>query len=85
MSPFSRDTRPEVFGVLLDGYRRMSPAQKLARVADLTTASRQMAEARIRAAHPLAGDTEVHLRVAALVLGRETMIRAFAWDPAKHP
>jgi hypothetical protein len=34
MSLFSRDTRPEVFALLLEGYRRMTPAQKLARVAD---------------------------------------------------
>ena len=55
MSLFSRDTRPEVVGVLLDGYRRMTPAEKLARVADLSAASRQMAAARIRQQHPGSG------------------------------
>jgi hypothetical protein len=33
----------------------------------------------------LAGDSEVRLRVAALLLGRDTMMRAFSWDPAKAP
>lgn len=84
MSLFSRDTRPEVIGVLLEGYRRMTPAQKLDRVADLSAAANQMAEARIRGQHPDADESEVRLRLAALVLGRETMMRVFAWDPAKE-
>jgi len=81
MSLFSRDTRPEVVGLLLEGYRRMTPAQKMARVADLSLAARQMAAARIRHQYPGASDREVELRVASLVLGRQTMIRAFSWDP----
>ena len=84
MSLFSADTRPEVVEVLLDGYRRMTPAQKLARVADLSRAARRMATARIRAQYPGADDTEVKLRLGALVLGREVMVRAFAWDPEKE-
>jgi hypothetical protein len=84
MSLFSTDTRPEVFALLLEGYRRMTPAQKLARVADLSATSRQMAEARIRKEHPEAGDSEVRLRLGALVLGRQTMLRVFSWDPAKE-
>jgi hypothetical protein len=84
MSLFSRDTRPEVIGVLLDGYRRMTPTEKLARVADLSAAANQMAAARIRTQHPDADESEVRLRLAALVLGRDTMLRVFAWDPAKE-
>jgi hypothetical protein len=80
MSLFSRDTRPEVFGVLLEGYRRMTPLQKLERMADLSAAARCMAEARIRKQHPSADDREVQLRVGSLVLGRATMMRVFAWD-----
>jgi hypothetical protein len=83
MSLFSRDTRPEVVSVLLEGYRRMTPAQKLARVADLTAAARQMAAARIRSQHPGADESEVRLRLAALVLGRQTMRRVFRWDPGE--
>jgi hypothetical protein len=81
---FSRDTRPEVIRLLLDGYRRMTPAEKLARVEDLSQASRQMAEARIRGQYPIADDAEVRLRLASLCLGRETMLRVFSWDPAKE-
>ena len=70
--------------MLLAGYRRMTPRQKLARVADLSAASRCMAEARIRKQHPDADDSEVRLRVGSLVLGRETMMRVFGWDPARE-
>ena len=84
MSLFSRDTRPDTFALLLQGYRRMTPAQKIARVADLSTASRQMAQARIRKEHPDADDFEIRLRVGALILGRETMLRVFSWDPDKE-
>ena len=84
MSLFSRDTRPEVAEILLDGYRRMTPAQKLARVCDLSLASRQMAEARIRAQYPGASEHDVRLRVAALALGRDVMVRVFGWDPEQE-
>ena len=84
MSLFSRDTRPEVIGRLLDGYRRMTPAQKVARVVDLSAASRQMAAARIRNQHPGLDDAEIKLRLASLVLGRDLMMRAFSWDPVRE-
>lgn len=85
MSLFSMDTRPEVVGVLLEGYRRMTPAQKLARVADLTAAARQMAAARIRSQYPEADEAEVRMRLGTLVLGRETMRRVYSWDPPEEP
>jgi hypothetical protein len=84
MSLFSNDTRPEAVRILLEGYRRMTPAEKSARVCDLSLASRQMAEARIRSRYPNAGEHEVRLRVAALTLGRDTMMRVFAWDPDRE-
>jgi len=81
MSLFSADTRPEAARVLLEGYRRMTPAEKVARVIDLSRATGQLAEARIRAQYPTATDREVRLRLAALRLGRDTMVRVFGWDP----
>jgi Rv0078B-related antitoxin len=58
--------------------------QKLARVVDLSAASRQMAAARIRREHPGADETEIKMRLAELVLGRETMRRVFDWDPDRR-
>jgi hypothetical protein len=84
MHLFGRDTSPEAARVLVDGYRRMSPEQKLAIVDDLTRATRQMAATRIRDQYPHATDREVLLRVASLTLGRDVMIRAFGWDPDRE-
>ena len=81
---FSADTRPDVARLLLEGYRRMTPAEKLRRACDLSQATREMAASRIRRMYPGADDTQVRLRIAALTLGRETMVRVFGWDPDKE-
>lgn len=82
MKTQSSDTPPEVEEILLEGYRRMSPREKLERVMDLNRAAREMAAARIRAQYgPDLSDRELRLRLAALWLDRETMVRAFGWDP----
>lgn len=76
-------THPDVEVLLLQGYRRMSPAEKISRVFDLNRTVRSMAAARIRAQYgPGVTDRELRLRLAALWLDRETMIRVFGWDPA---
>ena len=69
---------------MIAAYRRMTPAQKLARVAALTEASRQLAAIGIRERFPDASAREVALRLAAMRFDRETMIRAFGWDPREH-
>ncbi len=78
------DTRPEVEKIIIEGYRRMTPAQKLARVEDLRCFSRRLAAARIMSQHPDAGDREVQLRLGAVTLGRELMVRVFGWDPERE-
>jgi len=80
--PQSRDTPLDVEEILLAGYRRMTPAEKLQRVADLNRAVRQLALARIRAQYgPDLSEREERLRLAALWLDREVMVRVFGWDP----
>jgi hypothetical protein len=81
---FGRDTHPRTAHVLLEGYRRMSPADKLAIVEDLNRATAQLAEARVRVQYPDATEREVCLRVASLRMGRDLMIRAFGWDPERE-
>ena len=75
------DTSPEAEAFLIEGYRRMSPAEKLRRVASLNRALTQLAAARIRARYGDIPDEEMRLRLGALRLGRETMVRVFGWDP----
>jgi len=66
---------------LITGYRKMSPQQKLKRVNELTKAIQQLALARIRKEYGNIPEQKQQLRLAALWLDRETMIRVFHWDP----
>lgn len=79
------DTSAEVERILIEGYRQMGPEGRLARAFSMSAALRELAEARIRATRgPDISEREVRLRVAALAIPRELMIRAFGWDPQKE-
>ena len=80
MKPQSRDTPLEIEAILIEGYRAMTPAQKLERVSQMTRAVQELALARIRAQHPDEGEREHRLRLASLWLPAELMRRAFDWD-----
>lgn len=75
------DTSPHIQKILIEGYRRMSPQQKLKRVDELTKGVQQMALARIRQQYGEISEREQRLRLASLWLDRETMIKVFNWDP----
>ncbi len=84
MRALALDTPPDIEEIVLEGYRRMTPAQKLRRVIELGVAAEAMAAARIRARYgPEISPRELRLRLAALQLDRRTMIEAFDWDPGK--
>jgi hypothetical protein len=73
------DTHPKGEALLLEAYRKMSPAQKLERVGALTRAVQELALMDIRRRHPDAAPREQALRVASRWIGPELMIRAFGW------
>ena len=79
------DTPATIERRLVEGYRRMSPTERIGRVASLNRAVMELARARLRKQY---GDSlterELRLRVAALHLPRETMIRVFEWDPRER-
>jgi hypothetical protein len=75
------DTSPDAEAFLLEGYRRMSPAEKLQCGASLNRAVVQLASARIRAQFGDVPEREMRLRLGSLWLGRETMVEVFGWDP----
>lgn len=82
MNPMSLDTSPEIEEMVLEGYRRMAPREKMQRIVELNRAVEEMAAARIRAQYgPDLPERELRLRLAALRLDRETMIEVFGWDP----
>jgi hypothetical protein len=74
------DTPIEIQEILISGYRRMTPLQKARRVNELTKTVQQLALARIRKQYGDISEQEQRLRLAALWLERETMIRLFGWD-----
>ncbi len=77
------DTHPTVEALIIEGYRRMSPAQKLARVAALTRTVQELALADIRQRHPAASIEEQSLRLASRWLEPDLMLKAFGWDVEK--
>jgi hypothetical protein len=70
------DTHPEIEAMLIEGYRKMSPSQKLERVGALTRAVQEFALMDIRRRHPNADSREQALRGASCWIDPELMIRA---------
>jgi len=82
MATQSPDTPVEIERRLVEEYRRMSPGQRLMMAMEMNRAVQQMAAARIRAQYgPDLPEHELRLRLAALWIDRDTMVRAFGWDP----
>jgi len=81
MKTQSPDTSPAMEAILIDGYRRMSPAEKLERVRQATHAAQQMALVRLQERYPDATPRELALRLASLWLDRDLMDKAFGWRP----
>ena len=64
---------------------REAPSWRKAAMVDaLTKSCRELARSGVRMRYPGAGEREIRMRVASLWLDRETMIRAFDWDPARE-
>ena len=84
MRSFAQDTPPGIEALIIAGYRRMSPAEKLGRVQALNETALQFAAARVRREHPAISERELRLRLASLWLDRATMIRVFDWDPDRQ-
>jgi hypothetical protein len=80
-----RDTSRAIEERMDAAYRRMSPGEKIARMAALTDLAHAFALARIRAEHADESPREHRLRLASRWLTREQMIAAFGWDPASQP
>jgi hypothetical protein len=78
------DTQPAVEAILIEGFRRMSAAEKFSRVEALNNTVLEFAALRLRKKYGDLSEHELRLRLASLWLDRETMIRVFGWDPEVH-
>jgi hypothetical protein len=70
--------------MMISGYRAMEPRKKLAQAGVMTRTVLILAAARIRKQHDGISERELRLRLASLWLDRDTLIRAFGWDPDKE-
>ena len=75
------EVAPEVLALVVEGWRRMTPADKVAQVRHLIVTARRFTLAGIRRRHPHASERELRLRLASYWLDRETMVRYLDWDP----
>jgi hypothetical protein len=81
--PVPSDTSPEAERLLIEGFRKMSPAEKLGRVASLNRFLSELATARLRAQYGAdLSPRELRLRLAALRLDATLMRDVFGWDPS---
>jgi hypothetical protein len=83
-APGPSDTSPEVERMMIEIWRRATPEQKLQRVLSLGRTLNELARAELRRRYPEASAREIDLRLASRTIDRETMIRAFGWDPEVH-
>ncbi len=80
----SEDTTPEAEALLV-GIWRDAPAWRKAEIASaLCRATGELALVGLRSCYPASSREELRLRLAALRLDRETMIRVYGWDPAER-
>jgi len=80
----SLDTDAAVEQHQIEAWRRMTPAQKLRIVSEFVRASEELALAGLKQRHPAASSRELELRLAALRLDRDTMLRWLGWDPERE-
>lgn len=66
---------------MLEMWRRATPDQKLARMFGIGHMINELARVETRQRYPKATPREIELRLASRNLDRETMIKAFGWDP----
>lgn len=81
MNTSELDTSPEVEKIIIDGYRKMSAAQKLRIMQDLIRSAQLLALSDIKRRYPNADRRELQLRLASRWIEPELMRKAFGWDP----
>lgn len=74
------DTDAATLRMLDELYARMSPAEKLERVAELSVGANRLALAGLRARHPDLTEDELLLRLAEIRLGPELFEAAYGPD-----
>jgi hypothetical protein len=74
------DTSPEIEKLIIEGYRKMSAAQKLRIMQDLIRTAHLLALSDIKRRYPNAVKRELQLRLASRWVEPELMRKAFGWN-----
>jgi hypothetical protein len=77
MHPLADDTPLDIEARQIEGWRRMTDAQKSRLISSLSRATREMALAGIRDRYPHASPREQFLRLAILTLGADLARTAY--------
>jgi len=80
----SQDTHPEAEKVLIELLRKAPAWKKLKMLSQITTMCRELALSGLRRRYPEGDEEEMKKRLAALVLPRQMVIKAYNWDPEKE-
>lgn len=78
------DTSPDAERLLIEGYRTMTPENKIRQAVALSQMTWRLALTRIRNQYNPSTKYEERLRLASLHIPRVTMIRLFKWDPEER-
>lgn len=76
-----QDTDTEIRQVMINLARQSPVWKKFAQVSATTEGCLALARAGIKRRHPNATEQEIRLRLAAIMLGRETVKEVYGWDP----
>ena len=77
LAALATDTTADVEQRQIDSWRRLSPLERLRLVSDTTRAVVNLSLAGIRRRHPQASERECFLRLAAILLGADTVRRIY--------
>lgn len=83
MFQYFKNTPEEMEAILIQNLRQWPAWKKFQQISSLIQGLEKMALLGLQKRYPEADERELKLRLAALQLDRETMIRAFNWDPGK--
>lgn len=83
MKPLISDTHPEVERILIEGYRRMTPEQRLQRVRELNVRLEIVALAEIKSRLPQASEQELKMHLASRRIPHYLMQKVFGWEAGK--
>jgi hypothetical protein len=84
MKSIPEDTDPEAERALIEMLRRAPTWKRAEQLAGLIHARNVLILADLRRRYPEADAKELRKRLAARLLPREDVVRAFAWDPEKE-